>query len=50
MASTTSSCLIGIDDEELGLSNDKLSDDELDMNTQGIRCVGSRETSHGRGG
>jgi hypothetical protein len=52
MASTsvTSSCPIGIDDEELDLSNDELSDDELDMDAQGIRCVGSRGTSHGCGG
>jgi hypothetical protein len=37
MASATSSCPICIDDE-------------LDTDTQGIRCAGSRGTSYGRGG
>jgi hypothetical protein len=52
MASATSSCPIGIDDEEIDLSNDELSEDELDMDTdtQGIRCAGSRGASHSRGG
>jgi hypothetical protein len=56
MASTTSSCPIGIDDEEIDLSNDELSDDKLDldmdmdMDTKGIRCAGSRGVSHSRGG
>ena len=51
MASATSSCPIGIDDEEINLSNDELFDDGLDMDTdtQG-RCVGSREASYSRGG
>jgi hypothetical protein len=52
MASATSSCPIGIDDEEIDLYNDELSNDELDMDTdtQGIRCASSRGASHSRGG
>jgi hypothetical protein len=33
LASATSSCPIGIDYEELDLSNDELFNDELDTNT-----------------
>jgi hypothetical protein len=47
MASATSSCPIGIDDEKIDLSNDEL---DMDTNTQGIRCAGSRGESHRRGG
>jgi hypothetical protein len=48
MALATSSCPIGIDDEELETYDDKF--DELDTDTQGIRCAGFMGTSHGRGG
>jgi hypothetical protein len=48
MASATSSCPIGIDDEEFETYDDEF--DELDIDTQGIRCASSRGTSHGRGG
>jgi hypothetical protein len=52
MASATSSCPLGIDNEEIDLSNDELSDDELDMDTdtQGIKCASFRGASHSRGG
>ena len=46
MASATSSCPIGIDDEEIDLSNDEL---DMDTDTQWIKCVGSRGASHSRG-
>ena len=46
--STTSSCPIGIDDEELETYDDEY--DALDTDTQRIRCAGSMKASHGLGG